>query len=104
MPTFVLMTKLGPDAKTDPRMRREEGRAWKKRVEEHCPGIRWVAHYALLGPYDVMDVYEVPDERSAMKVSLLSRAMGAVSAESWPAEGYEHFLELCDELGSSKKK
>ena len=46
-------------------------------------GIRWIDHYALLGPYDFMDIYEAPDVETAHKISLISRAEGAVSAESW---------------------
>ncbi|KAA0256181.1 MAG: GYD domain-containing protein [Acidobacteria bacterium] len=96
MATYVLMTKLSPDALQGSAGRRETGHGWKKKVEELCPGIRWVAHYALLGPYDFMDVYEAPDGETAFRVSLLSREWGAVSAESWPAMPYERFLAVAD--------
>lgn len=99
MPTFVLMTKLSPSTVGDPRGRRELGQVWMRKVEEACRGIRWIAHYALLGPYDFMDVYEAPDEATAFKVSLLSRAHGAVTAESWPAIRYEEYLPLAESLG-----
>jgi uncharacterized protein with GYD domain len=98
MPTYVLMTKLGPGETAGGRSRRERGREWMARVERLCPGIQWVAHFALLGAYDFMDIYEAPDEATAFKVSLLSRAEGAVSAESWPATRYEDFLRLHEEV------
>jgi uncharacterized protein with GYD domain len=98
MQTYVLMTKLGPSESGDARERRKKGQAWKRTVEALCPGIRWVAHYALLGPYDFMDIYEAPDEETAFKISLLSRAEGAVTAESWPAARYEEFLRVSDEV------
>ncbi|HEY8208500.1 MAG TPA: GYD domain-containing protein [Myxococcaceae bacterium] len=98
MQTYVLMTKLGPFESGSAQERRRKGQAWKRTVEALCPGIRWVAHYALLGPYDFMDIYEAPDEETAFKISLLSRAEGAVTAESWPAARYEEFLHVMEEV------
>jgi uncharacterized protein with GYD domain len=101
MPTYVLMTKLGPKGVQDPRGRREAGRDWKKKVEKAVPGIRWLSHYALLGPYDFIDVYEAPDQDAAFLVSLMSREHGALSAESWPAMGYEGYLAAAEAVEKS---
>ncbi len=96
MPTYVLMTKLSASSMHDPKGRREAGQEWKRKVEGQVPGIKWIAHYALLGQYDFMDIYEAPDQEAAFKVSLLSRELGAVSAESWPAISYERYLPLIE--------
>jgi uncharacterized protein with GYD domain len=98
MPTFVLMTKLAPDAMKDAHGRRAMGKEWIKRVHAVCPDVNFTAHYALLGPYDFMDIYEAPDTSTAQRVSLISRTDGAVSAESWPAEPYESFLKILEEV------
>jgi uncharacterized protein with GYD domain len=92
------MTKLGATAMKDSRGRRKAGQEWKAKVERLVPGIRWTAHYALLGPYDFMDLYEAPDDAAAMRVSLLSRELGAAAAESWPAMPYESFLPLAEQV------
>ncbi len=94
MPTYVLMTKLSEAGAHDPKGRRRAGQEWKRKVDEKCPGIRWLAHYALLGPYDFIDIYEAPDQETAFKVSLLSRELGALSAESWPALSYEAYVPI----------
>ncbi len=108
MPTYVLMTKLSPAVLTDPRGRKTVGKEWKKLVDRTCPGVRWVAHYALLGRYDFMDIYEAPDDATAHKVSLLSLTQGAVSAESWPALPYDEFLRIAESVevaaGGKKKR
>jgi len=96
MPTYVLMTKLSPQTFQDPRGRRKVSRDWKRKVSSLCPGVQWRAHFALLGPYDFMDIYDAPDQETAWKVSLLSREEGALSAESWPALGYEEYLAVSD--------
>jgi uncharacterized protein with GYD domain len=94
MNTYVLMTRLGPDVMRDPRGREAVGKEWKRRVDRLCPEVKWIAHYALLGPYDFMDIYEAPNDETAHKVSLISRSSGALTAESWPALPYERFLAL----------
>ena len=98
MPTFVLMTRLSPETLHDARGRRAMGKEWLKKVKECCTDVRWVAHYAILGPYDFMDIYEAPDVETAHRVSLISRSEGAVSAESWQALPYEDFLKVLGQL------
>lgn len=94
MTTYVLMTKLSHDMTREIHWQAERGKQWKAAIDEKCPGVRWVAHYALLGPYDFMDVFEAPDEEAAAKVSLISLSHGAVKAESWTAIPYARFLEI----------
>ncbi len=96
MPTYVLMTKLGPDLAKEMKHRREIGKEWKKKVKELCPSIKFQAHYALLGAYDFLDIFEADNEEDAMMVSMISRASGAVSAESMTAIPYSRFLELAE--------
>lgn len=98
MPTFVLMTRLAPGAAQDAPGRAAMGKEWLKRVKRACPQVKFLAHYAILGPYDFMDIYEAPDVETAHKVSLISRAQGAVTAESWQALAYEEFLKLLDQV------
>ena len=98
MPTFVLMTKLSPDVTKDMRKRDEIGKQWKEQISKKCPGVRWIAHYALLGPFDVMSIYEAPSAEDAAKVSMISLANGALKAESWTAIPYQRFVELAREI------
>lgn len=98
MKTFVLMTKLSPEISRQMKNRGMLGRAWLDQVKEKCPDVKFVGHYALLGPYDFLDIYEAPDEETAAKVSMISLANGALSAESWAAIPYKRFLELTKEI------
>ena len=96
MPIYILATKLqNPDLF---QKRKEQGAKWLNLVREKVPDIKWIAHYAILGPYDFLDIFEVKNEQDAAKVSLLSRSAGAVLAESWTAIPYKHFLELSKEI------
>ena len=98
MQTFVLMTKLSPEVSRQMKFRAELGRKWLDQVKKKCPEVKFVSHFALLGPYDFLDIYEAPDEETAAKVSMISLATGALQAESWTAIPYKRFLELTKEI------
>ena len=60
--------------------------------------MKFLAHYAIFGPYDFMDIYEAADAESAQRVALISRSEGAMSVETWGARKYDEFLRLLDDL------
>lgn len=98
MQTYVLMTKLSPDISKQMKDRAEIGRAWLEQVKEKCPEVKFLSHYALLGDYDFMDIYEAPDNKTAAKVSMISLSNGAFQAESWSAIPYKDFVGLTKEI------
>ena len=98
MKTFILMTKLTSDMSSKLKERKQVGRDWLNEVKKRCPDVKFKSHYALLGKYDFLDIYEAPDEETAAKVSMISLANGATLAESWTAIPYNRFLKLIDEI------
>jgi uncharacterized protein with GYD domain len=98
MQTYVLLTKLSPDVTRQMKDRGKIGRTWMDQVREKCPEVKFVAHYALLGQYDFLDIYEAPDEEVAAKVSMISQANGALHAQSLIAIPYKRFVELTQEI------
>ncbi len=98
MPTFALLTKLASEEAKNPSLRAQRGRRWMARVRAKCPGVKWIAHYAMLGPYDFLDIYEAPNEEVAAQVAMLTLALGASAAESWTLIPYDRFLKLTKSL------
>ena len=98
MKTFIQMTKLSHEMLGKLKQREKVGRAWLEEVKKKCPEVKFISHYALLGKYDFLDIYEAPDEETAAKVSMISLANGAVSSESWSAIPYKRFLKLIEEV------
>lgn len=98
MATFVLMTKLAPEMAKQMKARAEIGHKWMEEVKKKCPEARFISHYALLGPYDFLSVYEAPNEEVAAKVSMIGLANGALEAQSLTAIPYKRFLELTREI------
>ena len=41
-----------------------------------------------------MDIYEADNDETAAKVSMITRASGALAAESWPAMKWSRFIEI----------
>ncbi len=91
MRTYVLMSRMAAagdsvaevasSTRKSPRSRQK----WLREVKLRCPEVRFLSHYALLGGWDFMDIYQAPDERSAAKVSMLYSACTRYHAESWAA-------------------
>jgi len=98
MQTYILLTKLSPEVSKQVKDRAKLGRAWLDQVKEKCPEVKFLSHYALLGAYDFIDIYEAPDEDAAAKVSMISLSNGAFSSESLIAIPYKRFLELAEEI------
>ena len=92
------MTKLSPDVTRQMKDRDKIGRSWMDQVREKCPDVKFIAHYALLGQYDFLDIYEAPDEEIAAKVSMISQVNGALQAQSLIAIPYKRFVELTQEI------
>jgi len=98
MKTFILLTKLSPDVTKHLKDRAQIGSSWLDKVKEKCPEVKFISHYALLGQYDFLDIYEAPDEEVAAKVSMISLASGAIEAQSLIAIPYKRYLDLISQL------
>lgn len=98
MKTFFLFTKLSPEVGARMKDRQQLGRAWLEEVKQKCPDVKFIGHYALLGDYDFVDIYEAPDEETAAKVSMISMDKGAFQAKSMIAIPYKRLVELSNEL------
>jgi uncharacterized protein with GYD domain len=98
MQTYILLTKLSSEVSMKMKDRSKIGHLWLDQVKEKCPEVKFIAHYAILGQYDFIDIYEAPGMETAAKVSMISQANGALHAESLAAIPYKRFLELTAEI------
>jgi uncharacterized protein with GYD domain len=108
MKTFILLTKfsgktallteIGIKLQDRPR----STRLWLEEVKKQCPEIQFRTHYALMGFWDSMHIYEAPDEECAAKVSMITRAHGAAQVETWLAMPYEKVIKMAEEIEPPK--
>lgn len=93
MGSYVILTRVSPEAVKTPESLRELEQEVKTRVERECPEVKWTANYAVMGPYDYLDLFEAPDNDTAMRVSTIIRSVGNSSTELWPAVEWARFRE-----------
>ncbi len=109
MKTFVLMTKLAPgdclpvEYSSKQKARARSSRIWLDEIKEKCPKVKFKTHFALMGYWDSMHIYEVPDEETAAMVSMITRNYVA-QVESWLALPYEKVMKLSQSLISAGKQ
>jgi uncharacterized protein with GYD domain len=92
--TFVMLTRLAPEAARSPQALEQIERKAMERVRKDCPDVQWLESYAILGPYDYLDVFQAKDVETASKVSILIRTFGHARTEIWAATEWKRFKEI----------
>ena len=94
MATYAMLTRLTPETVKAPSDLARLERPVSDRIRKDCPQAKWIASYAILGPYDYLDLFEAPDETVAAKVVMLVRSFGHAHTETWTAVPWERFKQL----------
>jgi uncharacterized protein with GYD domain len=102
MMTFVMLTRLAPGAMRSPRELEALERDVVNRIRAECPEARWLHSFAVMGPCDYVDVFEVPNIDTATKISTLVRTYGHATTELWPAVPWAHFKDVVRGLAVPK--
>ena len=100
MPLFVMLTRLVPGSVIVPSGLEEKEKRVMERIRAECPDVEWLSSYALLGPYDYLDLFKAPSVDAALRVSTLVRTQGHAQTEVWAGTEWYHFKDLIRGLGS----
>jgi uncharacterized protein with GYD domain len=71
MSLFIMLTRLTPAALKSPASLEEAEKSVMRKIREKCPGVEWVNNFAVMGPYDYVDIFKAPDNETAFKVSTM---------------------------------
>jgi len=102
MPTYVMLTRLSPGTLQSPKTLEELERQAMDRIRSECPQVEWIHNFALLGPYDYLDIFRAPDLDTAFKVATLVRTFGHAHTEVWAATEWKAFKDMVRELPGSR--
>ena len=92
MPRYVMLSTLGPDGAATLQENPERVKQVNADVEKM--GVRVLEQYALLGPYDFLNILEAPDERTMAKVAAMLGARGTLKTLTLTAIPVDEFVEL----------
>lgn len=98
MQTFVMLTRLAHGALNTPANLETLEKQVMERIRSECPEVRWLGNYAILGPYDYLDIFDAPDMATAAKVSTIVRTYGHANTEIWGALPWQKFKDMIRHL------
>jgi len=90
MATYVMLTTLTDQGRKTIKQNPERIKEVNKEVE--AMGVRIVAQYALLGPYDFMNVLEAPDNKAVSKMAVELGARGTLQTLTMAAMSLDDFI------------
>lgn len=90
MPYYVLLSNLTDEGWKTVREKPERIREVNRELEAF--GVRVVSQYAVLGPYDFVNVVEAPDNETVARVSLELGSRGTIKIVSMAAVPIDGFI------------
>jgi uncharacterized protein with GYD domain len=90
MPTFIMLSTLGPEGSLT--LRENPERLHEVNHEVEAMGVKIIDQWALLGQYDFLNIIEAPDEVTMSKVAMTLAARGTVKTLTLTAVSVEDFI------------
>jgi len=101
MPTYILLSTLTDEGRRTVKERPERIQEVNREIE--ALGAKVMAQYAVLGPYDFVNVVEAPDNKAIARVSMELGARGTVQIMSMAAIPVAEFITSIKKTGTKKK-
>jgi len=90
MPTYILLSTLTDEGRKTVKERPQRIKEVNKEIE--ALGVKVLAQYAVLGPYDFINVVEASDNKTIARVSMELGSRGTVQITSLPAIPIDEFI------------
>jgi uncharacterized protein with GYD domain len=94
MQTYIILSRLSPDALKDPKIYREMAGKVSGKIKEECPDVHWKSSFAVLGRFDVVDIVESDNPKQVEKAAMIIRAFGNSVTETLFATPWHEFLDI----------
>ena len=91
MPVYVMLTTLTDEGRKTVKDKPERIKEVNKEVE--AMGVKILTQYALLGPYDFLNILDAPSNEAVTKVALELGARGTLQTMTLPAISLDDFIK-----------
>jgi len=91
MATYVILSRLGESAVSEPDGFNELAEQVSDRIKRDCPDVEWKESYATLGRFDVVDIVEAEDPRQVERAAMIIRSVGHAQTETMLATPWKDF-------------
>ncbi len=92
MPMYILLSTLTPEGRKTIKENAERIREVNKEIEAF--GAKVLTQYAVLGPYDFVNIVEAPNNEAIARVSLELGSRGTIEIMSMPAMPVNDFIAM----------
>ena len=92
MAMYILLSTLTPEGRKTIKENAERIREVNKEIEAF--GAKVLTQYAVLGPYDFVNIVEAPDNETITRVSLELGSRGTIEIMSMPAMTVNEFIAM----------
>ena len=89
MARYIMLSTLTDEGRRTVKMRPERIKEVNKELEKS--GVKVIAQYAVLGPYDFVNIVEAPDNETISRVSIDLGSRGTVQLMTMAAIPIERF-------------
>jgi uncharacterized protein with GYD domain len=102
MPTYVSLVKFTQHGL---QTMRDKGIERAEMVKENAQALggKLIQAYYCLGEYDVVAVWEFPDNKTAMKAAVLNASIGHIQITTMPAIGRDEWKTLLQDTLAKKR-
>ena len=90
MPRYILLSNLTHEGRKTIKQKPERIQEVNKEIE--ALGAKVIEQYAVIGPYDFVNVVDAPDNETVAKVSIEFGSRGTVQILTLPAIPIEEFI------------
>ena len=90
MPQYILLSNLTDEGWKTVKEKPERIKEVNKELQ--ASGVKVVSQYAVLGPYDFVNIVEAPNNETIAKVSIELGSRGTIKILSMPAIPIEDFI------------
>ena len=91
MAKYILLSKVTESGRKTLKTKPERIKEVNEEIEAF--GVKVLKQYAVLGPYDFVNIVEEPDNESIFKMSIELGSRGSVEITSMPALTIDEFVE-----------